>query len=79
MLSDEELKKTVRFVYEFKAKNGYCPCVREISENIGRNLSTTHNRLSILRKKGYIVNEPMANRTWTVTKTGVRFAYGDEK
>jgi repressor LexA len=73
-LSDKSLqryKAILKFLYEYKKKNGYPPTNREISEAAGiPSTSVTSYYLDRLKERGLVNFVPKAARTIQLTNVG---------
>jgi hypothetical protein len=57
-------------IVDYHWSHGYAPTLRELSERIGRSLSTTQYHLCQLRDAGLVEWEPGAARTLRVADPG---------
>ena len=60
---DDNLKKMMKFIIDFKGKNGYLPSVREIAKEIGvKSTSTINYYINILEQKNLIKRSEQKNK-----------------
>ncbi|CAH1216005.1 hypothetical protein [Paenibacillus sp. JJ-223] len=74
---DKPLSRRQQDVYDFVRlyieNNGYGPSIREIADNLMMaSVSTAHNHVEKLIRKGYLSNKSGGPRTLTLTKNGNR-------
>jgi SOS-response transcriptional repressor LexA len=59
----ERAQHIIRFIRSFTAERGFPPTVRQISAEVGINVSSTHHWLKQLQRAGVVTWDPMSVRT----------------
>ena len=78
---DDNLKKMMKFIVDFKDKNGYLPSVREIAKEIGvKSTSTINYYINILEQKNLIKRSEQKNkaRAFEIVRQAPKFVRYNE-
>ncbi|MCA9795037.1 MAG: hypothetical protein KC910_24685 [Candidatus Eremiobacteraeota bacterium] len=66
-------EQVLRFLFDYRARNGYPPAIREIAEHFGlMATSTVHTHLRNLELSGFIEREAKKPRSIRLTQKGAR-------
>lgn len=66
-------EQVLRFLFDYRARKGYPPAIREIAEHFGLiSSSTVHTHLRNLELAGYIEREAKKPRSIRLTQKGAR-------
>jgi len=71
-------RRILLFIAAHAAAHGYPPTVREIADEIGRDVSATHGRLRRLEASGLLTNTENSPRTRVLTAAGVEMVKGEK-